>query len=366
MVPLESSKLFSSLSPTECQPLNEVVQIKSFSAGDPIFVEGDQGDGLYIVRSGSVQISARVNQGERRRLGRIGVGDFFGEMAVIDHEPRSATASAEVDTELYFIPSAAILQMLERSPKLAISLVKLISLRIRESNRQYIQEVLTAERLTLVGRFARSIVHDFKNPLSVIGFAAEMLDADNSAPAARRLAKTRIRKQVDRLNSMIKEILEFTRPSQLPVVLASVDFAHYMSQVLEDLQAELSAATIELCCENPPPSVTIRMEPDRLTHVFFNVIHNAVQAMPEGGKIFIRFAAEPAALKIEIEDTGHGISPEIAHRLFEPFATHGKVQGTGLGLSICKKIIEDHRGEIRAQTEPGRGAIFVITLPRAA
>ncbi|MBI3417793.1 MAG: cyclic nucleotide-binding domain-containing protein [Verrucomicrobia bacterium] len=366
MVALEQSKLFSSLSSTECRPLYNVTQLKRFSAGTPIFIEGDQGDGLYVVRSGIVQISARVNQGERRRLGRIGTGDFFGEMAVIDSEPRSATATAEVETELYFIPSAAVLEMLQRSPKFAISLVKLISLRIREANRQYIQEVLTAERLTLVGRFARSIVHDFKNPLSVIGFAAEMLDADHAAPAARKLAKTRIRKQVDRLNSMIKEILEFTRPSQIPIVLASVDFSLYMSQLLEDLQAELTAASIELCCENPPPSVTIRMEPDRLTHVFFNVIHNAVQAMPEGGKIFIRFATDAATLRIEIEDTGHGISPEIAPRLFEPFATHGKVQGTGLGLSICKKIIEDHRGEIRAQTEPGRGAIFAITLPRMA
>lgn len=365
MVALEKSKLFSNLSPTERQPLYDVARIKRYSAGTPIFIEGDQGDGVYIVRNGIVQISARVNQGERRRLGRIGVGDFFGEMAVIDNEPRSATATAEVDTELYFIPSAAILEMLQRSPKLAVTLVKLISLRIRESNRQYIQEVLTAERLTLVGRFARSIVHDFKNPLSVISFAADMLDVEHPAPAACQLARTRIRKQVDRLNSMIKEILEFTRPTQTPIVLANVDFSLYMSQVLEDLHVELTAASIELHCETSPPSVTIRMEPDRLTHVFFNVIHNAVQAMPEGGKIFIRFATEPDTLRIEIEDTGHGISPEIAHRLFEPFATHGKIHGTGLGLSICKKIIEDHRGEIRAQTEPGRGAIFVITLPRA-
>ena len=134
MVALENSKLFSSLSSTECQPLYDVTKIRRFSAGTPIFIEGDQGDGLYVVRSGTVQISARVNQGERRRLGRIGAGDFFGEMAVIDNEPRSATATAEVDTELYFIPSAAILQMLELSPKLAISLVSL-KVRMKEVTR---------------------------------------------------------------------------------------------------------------------------------------------------------------------------------------------------------------------------------------
>ena len=83
-----------------------------------------------------------------------------------------------------------------------------------------------------------------------------------------------------------------------------------------------------------------------------------------GGKIIVRFHAASGEVVTEIEDTGPGFAPEIASRLFEPFATHGKTHGTGLGLSICKRIIEDHKGQIRARSEPQRGAIFSFTLPR--
>ncbi len=85
--------------------------------------------------------------------------------------------------------------------------------------------------------------------------------------------------------------------------------------------------------------------------------------MPDGGVVTFRFQATPQEVATEIEDSGKGIAPEIASRMFEPFATYGKAQGTGLGLSICRRIVEDHRGRIFARTEPGRGAIFVFTLP---
>ena len=77
----------------------------------------------------------------------------------------------------------------------------------------------------------------------------------------------------------------------------------------------------------------------------------------------IRAATRDNELVTEVEDTGPGIAPEMAQRLFEPFATHGKQNGTGLGLSICKKIVEDHGGKISARSEPGKGATFVFTLP---
>ena len=102
----------------------------------------------------------------------------------------------------------------------------------------------------------------------------------------------------------------------------------------------------------------------RLSRLFYNLLNNAVDEMSGGGKIFLRFRVENQELRVEIEDTGKGIAPEIAQSLFEPFATHGKEHGTGLGLTICKKIVEDHRGRIWAKgSEPGKGATFCFTLP---
>ena len=86
-------------------------------------------------------------------------------------------------------------------------------------------------------------------------------------------------------------------------------------------------------------------------------------ALPISGKIYLRFQLTETEICTEIEDSGPGIAPEMADKLFQPFATHGKTHGTGLGLSICKKIVEDHGGRISARSEAGRGAIFSFTLP---
>jgi two-component system, NtrC family, sensor histidine kinase HydH len=86
--------------------------------------------------------------------------------------------------------------------------------------------------------------------------------------------------------------------------------------------------------------------------------------MPEGGTIRLRFSETNAAVMMEIEDSGPGISPEIAESLFEPFATFGKAKGTGLGLYIARRVVEEHRGTISARNGTGRGAIFSITLPK--
>jgi len=123
----------------------------------------------------------------------------------------------------------------------------------------------------------------------------------------------------------------------------------------------LKSVTIEM--ENEPPSIAMVINPKRLNRVFRNITNNATEAMPGGGKVFVRFQSRPAEVVTEIEDTGPGIPPEMDGRLFEAFATHGKVHGTGLGLSICKRIIEDHHGWITGRSEPGRGAVFAFGLP---
>ena len=364
MTPLESSKLFNGLSPAQIGDLKKVTRELSFPAGDVIFREGDQGDGIYIVKEGVVQIGAIVGNGDRRALSRVGPGDLFGEMAVLDREPRSATASAEEDTAVYFIPREELLQLLEKMPQLSACLVREISRRLRDFNRQYIQEVLQSERLALVGRFARSIVHDLKNPLNIIGISAEMAGTEKASPETRAAAKQRIRNQVDRISNMVNELLEFTRGTQTSVVLVATDYATYIHQLVEEIRPELHLKSVSVEFENEPPPTKVRMNPQRLSRVFYNLLHNATDAMPDGGSIKLRFKQTDQDVVTEIEDTGQGIPPEIADKLFQAFATFGKAHGTGLGLSITKKIIEDHRGKIYTRSEPGRGAIFVFHLPR--
>ncbi len=361
---LRHSKLFGGMLAAELNELQQTAQFRSYKAGSDIFHEGDPGDGLYVIARGQVQITCLVSQDQRRVLSRLGPGDFFGEMAVLDSQPRSATATAETDVELSFISREDLLNLLAHRPGLTVSLMLEFSQRMREFNQRYTKELLQSERLTLVGKFARSIVHDFKNPLNIIGISAEMAAMDHATLEMRQSARDRIRKQVDRLSDMINELLEFTRGSGSTVVLARSDFSAFARPLLEEMQPEVAnkGATLELA--NDPPSLQLLMDPKRLTHVFHNLIHNACDAMTErGGRITVRFTQTGQDLVTEVQDTGRGIAPEIAAHLFEAFATFGKSQGTGLGLSICKKIIEDHRGKLSARNAPGGGAIFAFTLP---
>jgi signal transduction histidine kinase len=363
MVALESTKLFGGLAPAESELLNGAAELRKFAHDHVIFKEGDAGDGMYVVGSGAVEISALVPNGERKPLARLDPGDYFGEMAVIDNQPRSASALASGDTCVYYLPRELVLKLLERSPLLAVRIIQEFSHRMREFNKQYIDEAMQAERLTLVGRFARSIVHDFKNPLNVIGLAAELTALERATPEMRAKAASRIRNQVDRLSNMINELLEFTRGAQNPIVLAHTHYGRVVEQIIDELRPETGEKHVEIVCPELP-DVELLLDPQRLTHVFFNLVHNACDAMmPDGGKIFFRFYPRGKELITEIEDTGKGIAPEIAPRLFEAFATHGKSNGTGLGLSICKKIIVDHKGHIEAQNHPGRGAVFSFGLP---
>jgi len=363
MVTLDACPLFSRLHPGDLKVLQRAAAEKQYASGKEVFKEGDTGDGVYIVGEGQVQISSLVAENERRVFSLINPGEIFGEMAVLENKPRSASAVAVGDTTVYFIPRDELLKLVETSPRLALDLLREISNRLREFNRQYVQEVLQSERLAIVGRFARSIVHDLKNPLNIISITSEMMGVEKSTLDQRRLSKQRITKQVDRISELVNEILDFTQGSHGTFIHAPMDYPTFITQWLEEIrpEIELKSAVIEL--ENEPPAVKLLLNPKRLRRVFYNLIHNATDAMPGGGKIFLRFKATPKEIVTEIEDSGSGIAPEIADRLFDAFATYGKAHGTGLGLSISKKIIEDHQGRISARNEPGRGAIFSFALP---
>jgi signal transduction histidine kinase len=343
----------------ELQAIAPEGKVREFERGRVIFSAGDVGDGFYVVESGQVRISAVVGENEPRVLAMIGPGDFFGEMAVVDDAPRSATATAEVDTHAIFVERDKLLELLEHRPQLALNLIRKFSMRIRALNQRYLSET----RLAIIGRFASTIVHDFKNPLTIIGLAAELACSSDTSPPMRTKAQTKINRQVERMTDMLQELIEFTKPSGQRPKLRPVDFARYMDPLIEEIRQEVAERGVKLIVDSPVPNQMVNMDPRRLSRLFYNLLNNAVDEMSDGGKIFLRFVPTETELQVDVEDTGRGIPPEIAKSLFKPFASHGKSHGTGLGLTICKKIVEDHGGRISATSEPGKGATFSFTLP---
>jgi signal transduction histidine kinase len=365
MVSLESSKLFQGLPAAELQSLRQVARERTYGMGETIFKQGDPGDGIYVVKSGEVHIGVSTPSGELRVISKLPAGELFGEMAVIDSDPRSATALAGETTTVYFVSRPDLLDALTRAPQLTIGLVREISRRLRDFNRQYIHEVLDAERLALIGRFASAIVHDLKNPLNVIGLSAELAAAPNATPEIRTTSRVRISKQVERITSMVNELLEYARGSNTGVaMLVRENYAEFVRQLVEDVRAEFTMRGVTLVIDGELPNVTVQMHPTRLSRVFHNLFGNAADAMHNSGRITVRVrTSKEGKVVTEIQDTGKGIPPEIGDQIFKPFVTFGKPNGTGLGLTISKKAIEDHHGKISVRNSPQGGAIFTFTLP---
>jgi len=173
----------------------------------------------------------------------------------------------------------------------------------------------------------------------------------------------RVRRQVRSITEMVGDILDFTQSGRVNTTLPLINYRDFMENLLEELNAEAALKTVRVEFENQPPDIKLPLDSHRLRRVTLNLLHNAADMMPEGGRILFRFQHDGKMLTTEIQDSGPGIAPEVAGKLFQAFVTFGKEHGTGLGLSICKKIVEDHGGTISARNAAGGGAIFSFSLP---
>lgn len=221
------------------------------------------------------------------------------------------------------------------------------------------------EKLAMLGELVALIAHDIKTPLVAIGGFARRLYRLAPDETYRQQAGT-IASEVRRLEELLGGILSFSRKQLL--CFDDCDLPGLMRDLLRRDELELQQAGLEVELEEKAGLPAVVGDTLRLTQLFSNLIVNARQAMPRGGRLSIRLA--PALLRGEpavsctLADSGPGIPAEILESIFKPFFTT-RATGTGLGLAICARIVEQHRGEIRARNQRQGGAVFRVLLPAA-
>ncbi|HET9886497.1 MAG TPA: HAMP domain-containing sensor histidine kinase [bacterium] len=219
---------------------------------------------------------------------------------------------------------------------------------------------LTAERMAAFGRVAAGIIHDFKSPMAIIRGSAELMEMREKNESVRKQCAT-IQRQVDRMNSLTRDVLEYASGKSF-LEVATVDLAAYLGEVRESQLEAYSRSGVKLEIADSEP-VRVLMDGDRMRRVFDNIIGNAREASRVGDRVTLRWTADDShGVRIEIADEGSGIPQELLPKIFEPFVTSGKETGTGLGLAIAKKIVEDHGASIDASNRE-KGACFTILLP---
>ena len=220
-------------------------------------------------------------------------------------------------------------------------------------------QMVQAAKLAAIGELAAGIAHEIKNPLQVLMLHLELVQNGKALPNWVEMFS----KQVKRLSDLTLRLMNFARSTSEEVAMEPVSPNKVMEEIVAIVEHdwENSGVSIQKHYQENLPAVSGNS--NYLQQVFLNLLINARDAMTEGGAITIATALTGYFVSIKISDTGPGIDREIQEKIFKPFFTTKGEKGTGLGLAVCSKIVAQHKGEIRIDSEPGKGTTFTIFLP---
>ena len=224
------------------------------------------------------------------------------------------------------------------------------------------ERINRSERLASLGSLAAGMAHEIRNPLSSIkGFAQFFLKKTTPGTEDHKYSRVMI-KEVDRLNRVISNLLDFARPKE--PIMEKTSITDLINHAIELIQDDAKSKNIRVMLEIKEDIPDLELDRDQITQVLLNIELNGLNAMQEEGKLWIRcFRGEnDNVVIVEIEDTGHGISEDELSKIFDPFYTTKK-RGTGLGLAIAHRIVENHSGTLSVRSKKDSGTVFRIELP---
>ena len=229
------------------------------------------------------------------------------------------------------------------------------------------QQLLQAQRLSSVGELASSVAHEFNNILTtIINYAKMGLKGQPTGPQTQAFEK--ILRGGQRASAIVNSMLGFARNHS--TTREATDIVALVEEVLLLTEKDLSKhrVQVEKRFHNRPSTIAV---PGQIEQILVNLVLNARQSMPSGGRLRVEVRENEAGdtVEIKIADTGLGIPPEHLRQIFEPFFTTKQPDeygrgGTGLGLSVCRQIIEQHHGRIRVESVVGKGSTFIVKLPK--
>jgi len=300
----------------------------------------------------------------RRKLGEVLPPDLVAEIssrAAADHVSGIYKFRLNTSAGRHLIINASIAPLVGKN---GARLGRLILLDDITQRMRLEEQMVQTEKLTSLGLLAAGVAHEVNTPLAVISNYIQMLAKQIPADDPRQKTIERIVKQTFRASEIVNNLLNFSRTGAAEFV--EVDLNSVLEETLTLVQHPLKTARVNVIKnykEQLPPvlgSIT------RLQQVFLNLFMNARDAMPNGGMVEVRTAAQNGSVEVEVTDTGTGIPPENLHRIFDPFfTTKASGRGTGLGLSVSYGIIKEHAGKVDVRSTPGKGTSFRLEFPVA-
>jgi signal transduction histidine kinase len=370
---------FPGISPTEVEVLVSNSRLANYPAGAILCHENAIEETFYLILEGEVEVTKIINNAEARLLKRLGPGDYFGEMALVQKAPRAATVKALTPLIVLEMDKDAFNRVLRSSSSVSWAMVREISRRLSENDKMAIDDLrMRASELALAYRklaeqemarreFLTNIAHQLRTPLMAAGGYLQLIQKGAIPPTNLDIALDTISHQVGQIAALVNDIL----------------FLQEMDMILDKFEAvdmnALARAVVDNCTERAKKNaVRLRLVPDpglppvsgdakHLGRALTALLDNAIKFSPNGGKVEVRLRQEGGQVVVAIRDQGIGIPPESLPRIFDRFYHLDRngaqvYEGIGLGLAITKQVIEQHHGRLEVASEPGKGSTFTVRL----
>jgi signal transduction histidine kinase len=379
---LKNIYFFHGMADVALEKIRALCSEERFTRGTVLFFEDTPGDHFFVILDGELEIWKRFGQPDELLLGVSGAGQPIGEMALIDDRPRSATVRARTDVRVLVIHAEDFNELLKTEHAIALTLLKAVTMMVRRSNESHIadldrqnhelarayselkaaqDELVSRERLSVVGRFSSLILHDIRNPLSALRSRVELLrvNIENREYVEQSIEK--INNDISRMEMLAAEFLDYAR-GEIRLQMSICQLDALFARFRESISSKVERSGVLLAIENAVTSPVI-LDEERVLRLLINAGENACKAMPNGGSLTVTARTDKNSLCIDISDTGVGMSSEVLSNIFKPFYSASASGGTGLGMIIIKSIVDAHHGEVFVHSTEGVGTRISIVLP---
>ncbi len=395
---LQNVPFLDELTDRQLAQLIDAGQVDSVAAAQVIFRTGDTADCLYIILSGQVKIYLHDPHDNEIVMTSLGVGDYFGEMALLDGGTRSASVASLTPCEFFILDRQAFFDLLGLSPQLLSQQFRELSRRLRDANQRFLCEQITrqalraemeAERRRALVQLVAGVAHEVNTPLGIINTAASVIKKELTSNTLSRLAEDShakraladileatglMQKNITRAHTLIQSFKNVSA-DQITDIKEAMNLSEAVVEILALFKISARKAKLELELNNALTDETCEWVGYRghLSRILFNLLTNIERyAYPDGngGKVELSITADRAyhepCFCIIVRDFGAGMASEDLPRVFEPFFTTGRSKGgTGLGMAMVYNLVtEALKGHITIESEFNQGTTVCITFPQ--
>jgi len=365
----------------EAEKLVSYGRVKEYPANVTLCHEGSVEDTFYIILSGRVKVSKRINDIEERFLKFLGEGEFFGELALIHDAPRTATVVTEEHTRVLEIKKSAFDEVLKSSTSLSLAMVREVSRRLRENDEMAVEDLRLragelaaayqklAEQEVARRQFLTTIAHELRTPLTAANGFVQAIRSGMLQGESKEQALEAVHRNLQRITTLVNDILFLQELDLIIPEFQSVSIEKVLQEAVDEMREKAEVNDVRLNLSVAPDLPLVQGDARSLERAFTALLDNAIKFSLDGGDVDIVARREGQdKVAVEVRDHGVGIPPERIDHIFDRYyrmdSYKGHLfEGAGLGLPIARQVIEQHQGKIQVESKLGIGSTFTVILP---